>query len=369
MSQKCQKAKMALGLTGSKILTFFNIFYLFYFYIFLTDLGSRPPCRILGIKDNSTMVGFGTMPAITFAIQNCNSLNMSHSTSQNQNVKINAITSINSDFIFLCDLRLGNKNLTVITGEVTKKFLTNPTAAYSFLSNSTKTRRGVGILYKNSLNLDLLELRRDPGENFILAKVSVKNFTIIVGTVYGPNEHDPHFFRSLYTAIKELGNHPLIVGGDFNCTYSVDKIDSNIDCLHMVDVPNHRHSTYLREMCDALGLADPFRLLNGNKRQYSYKPFGYQRKNRSRIDFFLATIDIVGPETICNIGDSTLGSFFDHKTCRLKFKPTIKQKRKKRLMVYNNILSDPDVDIIAWIATFETYLHHLRVGVGGGGYQ
>jgi succinate dehydrogenase flavin-adding protein (antitoxin of CptAB toxin-antitoxin module) len=105
-----------------------------------------------------------------------------------------------------------------------------------------------------------------------------------------------------------------------------------------------------------------------NKKQYTYKPFGNTRKNRSRIDFFLISRGMINTGTECRIGDSTLGSFFDHKPCHLRLKSGNKHTRKRRLAIFNSILSDPDVDIVAWFTTFETYLHHIAIdGRGGGG--
>jgi hypothetical protein len=200
-----------------------------------------------------------------FAIQNCNSLIMTHSTSQNQQIKIDALTGIGADIIFLSDLRLGNKNLSNCSNEISRLFLVNKNNSYTLYANSTSNKRGVGFLIKSSFEGTIVESKKDPGENYFLLKISLKNNFYILGSIYGPNEHDPGFFVSLYRDIKGLGDFPILLGGDFNCTYSDDKVGSNVDCFHMNDLPNIRHTTYLREMCEILELLDPFRALYPEK--------------------------------------------------------------------------------------------------------
>jgi exonuclease III len=194
-----------------------------------------------GIAINKALGG------ICFSNQNCNSLNMTNVTQQSQRLKIEAIASMGSDIILLSDIRLGNKNLTSSKGEISKLFLINNYKAYDFFTNSTRNKRGVGILISRDLNCKAVSSEADPEENYLLLSVDINGFRLTIGSIYGPNEHNPAFFRNLYNAIQRLGTQPIIIGGDFNCTYSNEKIDSNNDCLHMLEVPNYRHSQYLKE--------------------------------------------------------------------------------------------------------------------------
>jgi Reverse transcriptase (RNA-dependent DNA polymerase) len=304
-----------------------------------------------------------SLTGIKFGIQNCNSLNMSHSTSQNQKLKIAALLDLKLDVVFLSDLRLGNKNLSTSKNDISNQFLVNPVLAYDLVSNSNKPKRGVGFMFNRNLQYEILNNVGDQDENFIVLLVRIKNATVILASIYGSNTHNPYFFRELFTAIKAMGNYPLIIGGDFNCTYSSDTIQNNIDCLNMADVPNIRHSTYLNEMCEALNVTDPYRYLNPNSREYTYIPFGTVRKNRSRLDFFLISYELISDGLICVHSDSVHGTLFDHKSVIMTLGQTLpKKRRKKRLAISNAILTDTDVDIVGWFAVFETYLHHLNVG-------
>jgi hypothetical protein len=111
---------------------------------------------------NGQMPGINVLAGLTIASQNCNSLNMSHSTKQNQLLKIEALASLRADIIFLSDLRLGNKNSTGSTGDISRLFLMNSTGTYDFLSNSTKNKRGVGILLKKDMAIKTLRTIPDP---------------------------------------------------------------------------------------------------------------------------------------------------------------------------------------------------------------
>jgi exonuclease III len=345
----------------------YSIFYILFILCFLTakNRGSGTPInydKIMAGDINTVQTFKKMMGGISFASQNCNSLNMTNSTAQNQRLKIEAISSLSADIIFLSDIRLGNKNLTTSKGEISKLFLVNNHKSYDFITNSTRNKRGVGVLFSRGLNYRVLNSEADPDENFLLLSIELNGKPLTIGSIYGPNDHNPQFFQNLYRALLRLGNAPIILGGDFNCTPSSDNIDNNMDCLHMQELPNYRHSVYLAEFCEALNLMDPFRTLHPAVKKFSYKPFGNLRKNRSRIDFFLISDNLLPLELTCTIGDHLLGKFFDHKPVYLRFNgPAVRNKCTKKLQISNFILADKDVDIVAWFSIFETYLLHLEV--------
>ena len=49
----------------------------------------------------------------------------------------------------------------------------------------------------------------------------------------------------------------MVLGGDWNCTYSNENVNHNLDCLNMVNLPNLRHTNLLLQMCDEFDLTDP----------------------------------------------------------------------------------------------------------------
>ena len=68
------------------------------------------------------------------------------------------------------------------------------------------------------------------------------------------------FCARLTHDIISLGNHPIILGGDWNCTYSNDVIANNIDCHNLRNLLNARHSRLLSNLCENLQLLNPLGL-------------------------------------------------------------------------------------------------------------
>jgi hypothetical protein len=80
----------------------------------------------------------------------------------NQNRKLLAVAKLKTDFIFLSDIRLSNKNKISCSNDLEKCFRTNPFGNYHFMHNSTKNKRGVGILINNRINANILGRKDDP---------------------------------------------------------------------------------------------------------------------------------------------------------------------------------------------------------------
>jgi hypothetical protein len=104
--------------------------------------------KVSPLKDNMDLFEGKT---IELSSINCNSLNMSHSARWNQSIKVYGIAKLKSDIIFLSDTRLSNKNLVSAADEVSKMFLNNPYGQFKAFLNSSRNKRGVGILIEQSL--------------------------------------------------------------------------------------------------------------------------------------------------------------------------------------------------------------------------
>jgi exonuclease III len=102
-------------------------------------------CLILAVTQ-----GFLGNIMLSISSINCNSLNMA--SIKNQDLKLHGITSLKTDIILLSDIRLSNKNLVSCASDISKKFLTNNNGCYEFFFNSTKNKRGVGILINKNLD-------------------------------------------------------------------------------------------------------------------------------------------------------------------------------------------------------------------------
>jgi hypothetical protein len=141
---------------------------------------------------------------LTISCINCNSLNMSQSAKWNQTLKVCGITKLKSDIIFMSDIRLSNKNLVSLGDDIAKLFYNNPYGKYEFFHNSSLNKRGVGILIKSGLQIEIIEQRKTEDENLLLLRARILNTEVMLMCIYGPNVGDQNFF----TNIRELLQYP-----------------------------------------------------------------------------------------------------------------------------------------------------------------
>jgi exonuclease III len=212
------------------------------------------------------------IPNISISSINCNSLNISSIGSFNQKLKIYGIVSLRTDIIMMSDIRLCNAQGTSSSGEIAAAFRLTPYGSYEFFHNSSQNKRGVGVLIKRSASISVLNQWRDGHDNILGLQLDRegKKFNLIV--VYGPNHVQANFFNDLRTCIAYLGDLPLIMGGDWNCTYSTSPPATNLDIFKMANAPNLNHSKLLKKLCDDFELCDPFRTKFPNRLEFTYLP-------------------------------------------------------------------------------------------------
>ena len=110
-------------------------------------------------------------PSLTFASLNCNSLSLT----QNRQLfdqKINVITSLGTDIIFLCDIRLHEGNVNGLL-RFKQALLHTKYTRYHCYVNSTTFKRGVAILFKVGLDFNLLREHKDQDENVLGLNVTI----------------------------------------------------------------------------------------------------------------------------------------------------------------------------------------------------
>ena len=297
-------------------------------------------------------------PHLTISSINCSSLNMSTITSAHHKLKIYGITKLKSDIIFLSDIRLGSK---CVGGNglafLEKTFQINPYSSYSFLSNSSSSSRGVGILFKKNLNFSVAAEARDEDENLLAVRLALSGTEVIFISAYGPNNVDKKFFEKISQFLLEAPNVPVIMGGDWNCTLSCNPANSNPDICEMVNLPNITHSKQIKALCDRFSLSDPFRCFYPTRKDFSYTPRSALQKNRSRLDFFLISDCLLPFATDCYICPSLQNYLFDHKAVTLSFLP--KESKNKKPSIANYILNDPLSEFVSSLAAIECYIHHI----------
>jgi hypothetical protein len=206
----------------------------------MPDQNSAQAEPLICVQENPVLNNF---PNISISILNCNSLNMASANKQTRICKFYGIVSLKSDIIMLSDIRMCNKGGVSDLTFISNILAVNPYCAYNIYHQSRSISRGVGILVKKSLNLSCTGEERDQAaDNYLLLRATICNTTVILGSTYGPNETNTNFFVNLKESIQRLGNHPCILGGDWNATYSCLPIASNIDVINMQALPNIANS-------------------------------------------------------------------------------------------------------------------------------
>ena len=256
-------------------------------------------------------------PGPTFtAVQNCNSLNLTTNV-RSFDLKTAAIKGFGTDIILLCDTRLvSNKGING-TNRIKNAFRDKKGKKYDVYANSSKNSRGVAILIDTSLNLQPEESYSDPEENFLVIKLTIKGIPFLIGSIYGPNSTGRDFFRRLGLILERNKDCKIIIGGDWNTVWDTSMPESNIDLYNMQNIPNKCNRDLLREMARNFSLFDPTRVLYPDKKIYTYSPFGNMRKNRSRLDFFLLSGELLPALAECKPSIISATNLFDHRMVAL----------------------------------------------------
>ena len=86
----------------------------------------------------------------------------------------------------------------------------------------------VAILFNNTFEFEVKSTKIDINGNYLFLEVELSGIlTVILGSIYGPNNDNPDFYHGLDALLKEFENPNVIMGGDWNFT-----LNQEIDNLH-----------------------------------------------------------------------------------------------------------------------------------------
>ncbi len=131
----------------------------------------------------------------------------------------------------------------------------------------------------------------------------------------------------------------------------------NDDIINMRTPPNMRHSTLLKNLCQELNLADPYRVKFPHRKEFTFVPKDTTKSNRSRIDFFVVSKNIIGKINKCSIMPNMQNKMFDHRAVLICFKDPPKVIIKQPT-ISRELLKDPDLDLHVLLTVADTYLLH-----------
>ena len=154
---------------------------------------------------------------------------------------------------------------------------------------------------------------------------------MVLANIYAPNVDDPAFFGLFERKLHDMGNYPVIAGGDFNLVMDgvLDRSPPSPRPLRSVGV--------LRGICRDGGLVDIWRLFNPSTKDYSF--FSPPHGSFSRLDFFLISNSVVSSAMYCTIGNIVIS---DHAPIFLRMLPFNKTARSFRWRLNSSLLLDTD---------------------------
>ena len=188
---------------------------------------------------------------------------------------------------------------------------------YKVYANSSKNSRGVAILISFDINLEITETCMDPEENYIFLRANYMKEKLLLGAIYGPNNTSRDFYRQITRILSKNRDRKIVIGGDWNTVWDRNPVNTNIDTFQMSNIPNQKNSELLENMASEIGLFDPYRVLYPSKRNFTYSPFGHVRLNRSRLDFFVISSNLLNDITDCICNSTVSIKLFDHKSVSL----------------------------------------------------
>ena len=204
----------------------------------------------------------------------------------------------------------------------------------AWFSANSSTTGGVGILIQNKSPCKFIKIKTDDKGSAIFLTLEIHEVQIKIINVYGPsNRDDPSFFEEVFTiALSDQTDH-MIFCGDWNLT-----LNPSVDTYNYVGQDRRARSRKLLESkCKDLDLHDAWRIINGDKLQYTWRKSNPLKC--ARLDFFLVTHSLLNKTLSCEI----LPAYrTDHSRVSLRLKLT-SQTRGRGFWKFNcSLLKEPD---------------------------
>jgi hypothetical protein len=166
------------------------------------------------------------------------------------------------------------------------------------------------------------------------------------------------FFENLQRDVRILNNETIILAGDWNATWDSSPVASNIDVINMQNIPSKFRSEIFFQMARNLSITDPFRFLYPQRKEFTYVPNIAANRNRSRLNFFLISENIIGECRTVTIPPHLSSKTFDHKSVEINF---CHFYSKNTQVIKDTILKDPLLHSVIKAHTIDCYNNHASL--------
>ena len=201
---------------------------------------------------------------------------------------------------------------------------------YVSASCGSSRSRGVAILVHKQLQFKCIRESRDEVGRVLLLLSEIQGHKVILANVYAPNTDDPTFFGQLECKLNDMGDHPILMGGDFN------QVMDNILDRSTPSQRQCRSASVMQKMCKAFGLVDIWRLFNPSTRDYTF--YSPRHNTLSRIDYIFVSNSATSSVVSSSIGSILLS---DHAPVFLRMVPFCNIPRSPRWRLNSSLLLDP----------------------------
>ena len=155
----------------------------------------------------------------------------------------------------------------------------------AFHSCFSSRSRGTSILLHNKLQYNLIKVEKSECGNLVILNCKLNNESFLFVNIYGPNEDNPTFYKTLAEKLDQFDCQHVVVAGDLNFVISPEK-----DSLNYVTENNVRAKRAFLDMTDKYNLIDAWRTSHPNDKKYTWL-----RKNPTkagRLDMFFVNEDL-----------------------------------------------------------------------------
>ena len=181
-----------------------------------------------------------------------------------------------------------------------------------YFSNGDNLSRGVAILFRIGLQIEVMRQISSSNGRYLILEVSINGCTCALGTVYGPNLDKPEVYQNFFNDVNNVNSELIVIGGDFNLCLNLelDRVSLSSRVRN-----NDRCKRVVEQFIQEAGLVDIWRRLQPSAREFTC--IKETMGSKSRIDFFLVSENLLHtiPAPEANIAN---GFLTDHSLVTIK---------------------------------------------------
>ena len=209
-----------------------------------------------------------------------------------------------------------------------------------YFSHGTSGSKGVAIIFPKILNYKVNKSYEDANGRYVALNITIDQNTFCLLNCYAPctnqSKNQLEWLSEIQNILEENSDTNIIIGGDLNDCFipSLDKFRCK---------PNTDETEYVKAwkvICSELNLADCWRLLNPNKRCYTWRQgSSLARLKQSRLDYWIVSMNMMYNLDEVDI-KSSIGS--DHSLIDINFYKSNTPQRGPSFWNFNaSLLKEP----------------------------